>query len=168
MNDKRSIKGLRWLPIGLLATALLCACSSIDCPLNNRVYTQYVFKGEADTLKDTLTVIAVRPGVASDTVVFNRGVNLTSLLVPVSYTQAEDVLAFQFTNAEGDVTTDTVWITKENQPHFESVECSPNFFHTLTGIRCTHKRIDDIAINHPNVDYDATKEHIYIYIRPDE
>lgn len=160
-------KQLRILPIAIAIMLVIGACSSIDCPLNSTVRATYSFKGETDTLKDTLTVMAVRAN-REDSVILNRGINLTSMALPMSYTQDEDVLALVFTHKDGTQETDTIWISKDNMPHFESVDCSPQYFHTLTGIRCTHTRIDDIVINNPSVDYDETKENIFIYFRSDD
>ena len=75
----------------------LSACSSIDCPLNSRVYATYAFKradATADTLKDTLTVRAIR--MENDTLLFNKGVDISTFKVPLSYFRKEDVLGLRF------------------------------------------------------------------------
>ena len=40
----------------MLAALLMAACSTVDCPLNNTVYAQYVLRGPVTTLPDTLTI----------------------------------------------------------------------------------------------------------------
>jgi len=60
---------------------------------------------------------------------------------------------------------DTVWIKKENYPHFESVDCSAAFFHKITDVRSTHNGIDSITINKRDVNYDAKTEHFHIYLK---
>ena len=77
----------RLIPLLVLGSAVLAACSSIDCPYNNTVYSQYVLmKGgglKADTLTDTLTILTkTRDG--QDTIIFNRGVKTTSYSLPMS------------------------------------------------------------------------------------
>lgn len=79
--------------------------------------------------------------------------------LPLSYV---DTLYFLFTN-KGYQAVDTVMVEKENYPHFESVDCSPTFFHRLTGVRTTHHAIDSITINNPTVDYDPTAIHFHLY-----
>ena len=155
------------LPIGiLLLMPIVYGCSAIDCPLNNTVNTQFVFKGEVDTLKDTLNVLALRAD-GSDTTIYNLGVNTVSLSLPISYQQDEDLLVFQVTDTTTKVmVSDTLRLSKTNQPHFESADCPPTFFHTLTAISTTHHLIDSVVIHEPQVDYDATKEHIYVYYHP--
>jgi hypothetical protein len=142
----------------------LSACSSIDCPLNNTVYTVYdvlTAAGKADTLKDTLS-ISSRRYQNGDTLLLNLAVNTTKFELPVSYTQPEDILVFKITPKGSTTAYDTVTVQKDNIPHFESVDCSANYFHTIKGVTYTRHRIDSIVINNPNVTYDATKEHFHI------
>jgi hypothetical protein len=82
--------------------------------------------------------------------------------MPVGYHYPVDTLYFLFTN-KGYQAVDTVMVEKENYPHFESVDCSPTFFHRLTGVRTTHHAIDSITINNPTVDYDPTAIHFHLY-----
>lgn len=164
MNQKKAIIGL----FIVLTAALLAGCSAIDCPMNNMVHTRFAFKGEVSTLTDTLTVWAVRQN-GTDTILYNRGVNISTFSIPISYQQEEDMLVFQFKNPTTKVSTnDTIYIKKENTPHFESADCPPTFFHKLTEVSCTHHLLDDVVINETEVDYDATKQHIYIYYRPSD
>ena len=152
-------------PVAVLLAALLTvACSSIDCPVQNTVYTVYNIYGEqgADTLHDTLSVWTYRRD-KTDTLLLNRGVNLTTFTLPISYAQPEDTLIFRVADSNGFVTTDTVWLKKENYPHFESVDCNPSYFHKLTAVRSTFRGIDSIVINHATVDYDPSTEHFHIY-----
>ena len=78
------------------------------------------------------------------------------------YSGDSDRLRFVFTSKDGLTTVDTVTVGKTNVSHFESVDCSPVFFHTLTSVAATGTRISRIEINNPNVDYDGTKENILI------
>ncbi len=165
---KAKRRGLYILPLSFIAfvvmTFYLSACTSLDCPLNNKVSIKCCMKGEVDTLNDTLTVRALRAD-GSDTILFNRGTYTTYLTFPPSYSNKEDVLAFDVTDTTGTV-SDTIRITKSNHPHFESVDCGPTFFHDIIGIYHTHHAIDSIVINYPHVDNDTTNEHLYIYYHP--
>ena len=62
-------------------------------------------------------------------------------------------------------TTDTVWVEKQNLPHFESVDCNPAMFHTIKGVRTTHHAIDSIKINNDKVTYNDTKPHFLLYLK---
>lgn len=139
--------------------ALLGACSSVDCPLNNVVYTKYKLEGPVQTLPDTLTITTERMD-GFDSVLVNQQVNTDSFSLPMSYAGREDVLYFHTGHLH-----DTVWVEKTNEPHFESVDCGLNFFHTITGVRYTRHALDSIVIHHNNVSYDVTQRHFYIYFK---
>jgi exodeoxyribonuclease-3 len=94
--------------------------------------------------------------------VSNRLADRVSFSMPVGYHYPVDTLYFLFTN-KGYQAVDTVMVEKENYPHFESVDCSPTFFHRLTDVRTTHHAIDSITINNPTVDYDPTAIHFHLY-----
>ena len=161
-NNKHTITWLRALPLAMMLV-VLTACTSIDCPLNNLVKVNMIMKNGNETLSDTITITAIRT--SSDTI-FNRGVNISSLAVPVSYTQEEDLLQITLNDTLGNTYKDTLTIRKTNQIHFEAVDCPPNYFHTLTGITTTCHAIDSVVIKNPNIDYDSSKENIYIYFTP--
>lgn len=144
----------------LLFPILLSACSDINCPLNSTVFSSYTMKG--DTLKDTLSIIAIRPD-SSDAVLLNRFVGKTTFKIQMSYVKDVDSLLFLYSDTAGNSQLDTVVVRKINIPHFESVDCPANYFHTIIGTNYTRHRIDSIVINNPNVDYDANKKHFFIY-----
>ena len=87
---------------------------------------------------------------------------MATIQVPISYSHPEDILVFNVYNNEYSI-VDTVWVKKDDIPHFESVDCNASFFHTITGVRYTTNFIGSIVINDPSVDYDKTTIHFYIY-----
>jgi len=148
--------------VGILIA--LTACSSIDCPLNNTVYTRYKLTGDITTLADTLTISAAISA-GNDSVLINRDVNVDSFSLPISYQRDEDIFFFQLNDTNGVSTIDTVTVAKTNTPHFEAIDCNPSVFHSIKEVRHTRNRIDKIEINHSEVTYDATKTHFYIYFK---
>lgn len=155
------------LPLLLLSAGLLAgACSSIDCSLNNLVYTQYQLmnsEGKVDTLADTLTVSTKRME-GSDSVLINRNVGTTEFSLPISYSQAQDVFFVELTDTiTKRPTFDTITVNKEDRIHFESVDCTPSYFHTLQSVSSTHHRIDSVVIINHEVNYDTSKKHFRIY-----
>lgn len=150
--------------------AFIAACSTIDCPVQNKVAVNYAVKTVVDgvevkdTLQDTLYVWSTRND-NKDTLLLNRGIGISSFSLPVSYSHPEDKLVFRFVDNNGVSTVDTVWLKKEDIPHFESVDCSAHFFHTLTAIRSTHQAIDTIFINNAKVNYDSSLDHIHVYFK---
>lgn len=150
-------------------TLLVTACSSIDCPLNSLVYTQYQLmtpEGRVDTLADTLTISTARTD-GNDSVLINKDVRATEFSLPISYAQAQDVFFVETKDTVlKQVTFDTITVAKENMPHFESVDCGPAFFHKITSVSTTTNAIDSIVINNPDVNYDTSKKHFLIYFKP--
>ena len=160
---------LRLLPLAGIAAALLAtSCSSIDCPLNSLVYTQYQLMtadGRVDTLADTLTISTARME-GNDSVLINKDFKVTEFSLPISYSQPQDVFFVETKDTVQKITRiDTITVVKEDYPHFESVDCSPSFFHTLTSVSSTNNAIDSVVIKNPDVNYDTTKKHFYIYFK---
>ncbi len=187
-NRKRRTR--RLIAPVLSSIVLLCAasCTSIDCVLSNTVHAIYGFyqaDGSQYTLTDTLYIITTKHGPEQRDTIINRDINATGINIPVSYESPEDVLYFvrtfpytittEVTDANGNtqevtntitaMIADTVKLKKEDRKHFESIDCNPAFFHTITGVEYTRNGIDSIVINNSQVNYDVTKEHFHIYFK---
>ena len=152
--------------IYLLLGVLLTACSSIDCPVESTVATLYQVRNSDGTelkLADTLTVATTRAD-GNDTL-YNKGIGISEFTLPISYKHPEDVLVFSFDNQNNNDlhVTDTVWVKKDDYPHFESVDCNAAFFHKITDVKYTRNYIDSIVINNPSVTYDSQTVHFYLY-----
>lgn len=146
---------------------LLAACTSIDCPVQNTVYTTYRVRSAAglpDTLRYVMSVYSARSG-GSDTLLLNSISGVTEFQLPISYQAPEDTLRFEFLATDSTWIADTVWIAKTNQPHFESVDCQMSYFHEITAVRHTSHVIDSIGINRKSVNYDAQTEQFHIVFK---
>ena len=156
----------RHLLIVLGVVVVLLACTSIDCPVQNTVRTVYAFRnveGTADTLKDTMMVVSARIN-RTDTTLLKWSTGVKQFSLPIGYANPEDTLYFVFRNGSFRA-IDTVWIKKENIPHFESVDCSAAFFHELIAVRSTHNAIDSIVIKNSSVTYEPDTEHFHLYLK---
>lgn len=141
---------------------LITACSSIDCPLNNRVFTNYQLAGEENPFTGILTISTNRSD-GSDSILINQDTNINSFSLPISFQETFDTFYFAFGADESII--DTVVIEKSNMLHFESVECNPSFFHTIKSVNHTKHMIDSILIKNAEVTYDTTKVHFNIYFK---
>ena len=167
----------RQLLIGL-SSLVVFACSSIDCPVQNTVSVQYEIRdkaGELLSITDSLSVITERADgkyvditalLNSDNVTLNRLIGQSAFSLPISYSHPEDVPLFCFSDSVKTV-VDTVWIKKNDIPHFESVDCSAAFFHELTGVRHTRHAIDSLVLINTSVTYDVQTVHFYLYPKTD-
>lgn len=169
----RKRKG-NWLRLATTAAAglillLLAACSSIDCPLNNRVYTKYALRtanGERDTLRLYATISTNRTD-GSDSVLINSQQNITSFSLPISNAQPRDSFFVELSEElSSPLSLDTIVVSKEDRMHFESTDCAASYFHNITAVSTTHHAIDSVAIINHAVNYDTSKNHFYIYFTP--
>ena len=155
----------------LLSSILfLLACSSIDCPVKNTVavyydVSQYDDEGEltTDTLKDTLWVWTLR-GDGQDTLL-NRFIDKSRFSLPISYQHPEDMLVFAIRDTSLVWTLDTVWLKKEDIPHFESVDCAAHYFHELTEVRSTHNGIDSLVLSTTSVTYNDEVTNLRVFFK---
>ncbi|WP_304999059.1 DUF6452 family protein [Phocaeicola sartorii] len=151
---------------GITLLIAISACDSTDCPINNVVYSTYGFYAVTETgeskvrVTDTLTVTAA----GTDSVLINRLHNGDGVELPVSYSAETDTVIFQFTDELQRTRKDTIWINKENIPHYESPNCPTSMFHYVTSIRCTHVLIDSVTVVNPNINYHVS-ENFKIYFR---
>ena len=152
-----------WQLLTCLSLLVMSSCSSIDCPVQNVVSVQYEIRdkaGEALSITDSLSVISERKD--GQYVSLNRLIGKSAFSLPISYSHPEDVLFFCFKDSVKTL-VDTVWIKKDDIPHFESVDCSAAFFHELTNVRHTHNAIDSLVIVNTSVTYDVNTVHFYLY-----
>lgn len=148
----------------LIAIVFVASCSSIDCPLENMVATRYRFfdaKGDSVKLMDSLTVMTARSN-GRDTMLLNKATEIFSFRLPISNQHPEDFFVFRFESKTAKA-SDTVWVEKDDIPHFESVDCSAKFFHNLKKVRYTTHVLDSIVIKNAFVDFNPTTIHFYVY-----
>ena len=158
---------MRKVAVLLLLTAAIAACTSIDCPVQNLVYTNYALKkadGSTDTLKTDSLWIMTRRIDGTDTLLNAlSGPQVTSFKLQISYTQPEDVFFTIVKDTSGIYYFDTLRVKKDNLPHFESVDCQAAYFHRITAASITHEAFDSVSIHHSFVDYDVKQTHFYLY-----
>jgi hypothetical protein len=157
----------------LTLVAALVACTSIDCPVENLVYTNYELRkadGTADALNTDTVWIWTKRADGTDTLLVNGlcGSSANSFTLQISYTDPEDVFILYLRTQEENSYLDTFRIKKENYPHFESVDCQASFFHELKSVRHTTNAIDSIIIKNTTVDYDTKTVHFYLYPKSDD
>ncbi len=119
------------------------------------------------SLTDTLTVKAA----GTDSVLLNRGVGLSSFLLPVRQGATTDTLLLCLSNEKGQRATDTVFVEHTNEPHFENVDCPAAVFHTILSVGWTSHplsqmplTVDSVAVARSTVNYDDV-ENIKIFLR---
>lgn len=150
-----------------LFTALFAACSSIDCKLNGTVLCHYAIQttdGDDATLLYPLSVTLNRKIVAGDTVYINQKSDITSFDLPMSYNGDVDEITLTMHLDSITTISDVVKITKTNEPYLESVDCAARYNHTIKQVTHTNNFINEIIINNPKVNNDASNTNILIRI----
>ena len=154
---------MRKIIAALFLGVLLCfvgACTTIDCSINNVVLARYKLNRP---IGDTLSISVSQAG-GNDTTLLNRVINVDSFAIPMSYNREQDVYYLKMSSTTSTI-FDTITVNKTNTPHFESVDCSPAFFHEILHVSTTHNKIDSVSINNPNVTYDNAKANFIIYLK---
>ena len=157
--------------VGVWLALMVAGCSNIDCPLDNVVRMQCnLYASEtrkALTLSDVLTVTPA----GRDTVLLNQATAISSFLLPLKEGGTRDTLLLHFSNTAGQEAVDTLFVTHEPQPHFESVDCPACVFHTIKEVGFTSHAlglmpltIDSVAIVRTAVNYDDI-ENLRIFLR---
>lgn len=143
---------------------VLGVCENIDCTLNNVVLCHISFydktTGEPIRLTDTLSVAAE----GTDSVLFNKGVNVASLQLPLSYWKDADTLRFIVLTKEGETYESKLTIQKSNTIHHESPDCPMSVFHQILSATANGSVIDSVAVSRREVNY-LQDENIQVYIR---
>lgn len=155
---------MKRIPVLLSLLLLLTACEGVDCTLNNVVLCRYGFydstTGQSIQLSDTLTITAE----GTDSILYNRGVNTSSVTLPMSYWQEADTLTLHI-SGKGYTYTNTLRIQKSNTQHFESPDCPTTMFHHIEqATLMSGVTIDSVVVVKPTVNYEQD-ENIKIYFR---
>ncbi len=151
--------------VGVALLLGIGSCESVDCTLNNIVLCHFSFysstTGQAIALSDTLTVTAL----GTDSILFNRGRNVSTLSLPMSYWKDADTLNFIVKNQTATFASQVI-IEKTNTQHYESPDCPVTMFHHITNVSSTGNVIDSIAIARNEINY-LQDENVKIFIRTD-
>ena len=153
------------------AVDIMAGCNGSDCPLNNTVRLVCGFYSAGSdssiAISDTLT-ISVR-----DSVILNRSVATATVSLPMSYAGDADTLVFLYTPAGSEAScSDTLVISKSNEPHIVSLECGTSVFHNISAVSHSSRipdptyryAIDSVAVSNSNVNFDG-QENLKIYYR---
>lgn len=100
------------IPIILFAIATMVSCSTLDCPLNNTVYTKYKLDGNVTQLTGSYMTISTNKQDGEDSILINKDENVDSFMLPMSYTNAADTLYFEIQDAQERVFKDTLIVSK--------------------------------------------------------
>ena len=147
------------------------SCTEVECPIDSVVVmTCGIYDADSKEkyeLRETLTVTPF----GKDTVLLNSATGIQDFVFPLRIIESCDTILFHFIAHKVLIATDTLFISHENIPHFEAVECPTTYFHKLTNITFSNDcglssrvKIDSVDIVRDLVDY-YDVENIQIYLR---
>jgi hypothetical protein len=94
----------------------------------------------------------------------NRESNVSSCSVPLSYISGTTVLVFHYDYDNDPALSDTITISHNNTPYFESLDCGYSVKQELTDVSHTKVQIDSIRIEDVNTNTNDI-ENLKIYYR---
>ena len=147
------------------------SCSEVECPLDSVVVmTCGLYDAETKTELSLEQTLTVKP-MGKDTILLNSAQAIQNFVLPLKIGALRDTMLLHFTDIWDGEVVDTLFISHENHPHFESVECPAAIFHNLTNLAYSNSKdgltpvsIDSVAIVRGLVDY-YDVENIQIYLR---
>ncbi len=151
----------------LLGFLMAGSCEEIDCTLNNVVQCHFTLYDTAtgsalSSFSDTLTVTAA----GTDSVLYNRGVGVSTLSLPLSYYRDADTLFF-IIDTPDETYVSTLVIAKTNTAHYENPDCPATMFHVITSASVLGGvGVDSVSVSREDVNY-LQDENIKVYIRTD-
>ena len=156
------------LIVAMSAASLYTSCSEEDnCSLIGRsmVYCNlYKINPENGiTYLDTLPSLTVT-ALYTDSIIINDESNVRNMSLPLRYTDDNTILVFNYNDEENPELNDTVYITQNNTPFFESMKCGYTMTQIVTGVEYTKHLIDSIHIQNPNANTNGT-ENLKIFYR---
>ena len=160
----KSIKTLFFVSFLAICSLICTGCEGgYDCALDNIAYSRVKFytineydKEVEYAFPEPLTVSLMVNG--HDSIVANYVTNAKELTLPMSYTSNCDTVVLNFFDRH----YDTLYISHDNIPIYQSMECGVIMHHRVTGTRHTGSFIDSMAIKNANVNFDHN-ENIKLY-----
>jgi hypothetical protein len=167
-RDKTVSRLLTALAVAAPAVLAMNSCSEIsDCSIEGRSMINCtlvtVDPVTDDVARDTLESLTVT-AIGTDSIIFNRGVAVSSLSLPLSYVSDTTTFVFHYDYPDNPAVSDTVSVIHTNTPFFESLDCGYSVKQAVVAVDHTTFRIDSIRILDVNTNTNG-KENLKIYYR---
>ena len=153
-------KGTFFLWFAVLA--LFSSCDLLNCTqadvscLRIEIYDA---DGGKVMLPDTLTVTAY----GTDSVLINKDINTTEILLPLSYHAPVDTFVIRYYGHYYSI-LDTLCVHKTNDLYFESPDCPTVMMHTILGVSCTDEFIGSVEVVSEKVNFEEAV-HLKLFVQ---
>lgn len=157
---KKSIQAFLASVLVLLSSCDLLNCTQADVSLLR--IEIYDTEGNKVVLPDTLTISTC----GTDSILINRDLNTTEILLPLSYHAPVDTFILKYYGMHYSL-QDTLFVQKTNDVFFESPDCPTVMMHTILNASCTDEFIGSVEVVNEKVNFEEVT-HLKLFVQGEE
>jgi hypothetical protein len=140
----------------------MSACDLLNCTqadVSLLKIEMYDASGNKVMLPDTLTITTC----GTDSVLVNRDLNTTEILLPLSYHAPADTFILRYYGKYYSL-QDTLFVEKTNDLYFESPDCPTVMMHTIQGAFCTDEFLSSVEVANKKVNFEEVT-HLKLFVQ---
>lgn len=145
-----------------MVIVLMSACDLLNCTqadVSLLKIEMYDTSGNKVMLPDTLTITTC----GTDSVLVNRDLNTTEILLPLSYHAPADTFILRYYGKYYSL-QDTLFVEKTNDLYFESPDCPTVMMHTIQGAFCTDEFLSSVEVTNKKVNFEEVT-HLKLFVQ---
>ena len=145
-----------------MVIVLMSACDLLNCTqadVSLLKIEMYDASGNKVMLPDTLTITTC----GTDSVLVNRDLNTTEILLPLSYHAPADTFILRYYGKYYSL-QDTLLVEKTNDLYFESPDCPTVMMHTIQGAFCTDEFLSSVEVANKKVNFEEVT-HLKLFVQ---
>lgn len=145
-----------------MVIVLMSACDLLNCTqadVSLLKIEMYDASGNKVMLPDTLTITTC----GTDSVLVNRNLNTTEILLPLSYHAPADTFILRYYGKYYSL-QDTLFVEKTNDLYFESPDCPTVMMHTIQGAFCTDEFLSSVEVANKKVNFEEVT-HLKLFVQ---
>lgn len=145
-----------------MVIVLMSACDLLNCTqadVSLLKIEMYDASGNKVMLPDTLTITTC----GTDSVLVNRDLNTTEILLPLSYHAPADTFILRYYGKYYSL-QDTLFVEKTNDLYFESPDCPTMMMHTIQGAFCTDEFLSSVEVANKKVNFEEVT-HLKLFVQ---
>lgn len=145
-----------------MVIVLMSACDLLNCTqadVSLLKIEMYDASGNKVMLPDTLTITTC----GTDSVLVNRDLNTTEILLPLSYHAPADTFILRYYGKYYSL-QDTLFVEKTNDLYFESPDCPTVMMHTIQGAFCTDEFLSSVEVANKKVNFEEVT-HLKLFVQ---
>lgn len=145
-----------------MVIVLMSACDLLNCTqadVSLLKIEMYDASGNKVMLPDTLTITTC----GTDSVLVNRDLNTTEILLPLSYHAPADTFILRYYGKYYSL-QDTLFVEKTNDLYFESPDCPTVMMHTIQDAFCTNEFLSSVEVANKKVNFEEVT-HLKLFVQ---